>query len=99
MGRTDDDITIFAETDWRGQRRRFGIKRKDRRAHMYLIGKTGMGKSTLLQTLIASDLQRREGLAVIDPHGDLVMLVVALVPSERSGEVIDFDPASRPLAF
>jgi Helicase HerA, central domain len=98
MGGRDDDITMFAETDWRGQRRRFGIKRKDRRAHLYVVGKTGMGKSTLLETLIASDLKCREGLAVIDPHGDLVTLV-ALVPPERGAQFINFDPASRPLAF
>ena len=72
MGGTDKDITFFAETDWRGQQKPFGIKRKDRRAHMYLLGKTGMGKSTLLQTLIASDLQRGERLAVLDPHGVVV---------------------------
>lgn len=99
MGETDDDITVFAETDWRGQRRRFGIKRKDRRAHMYLIGKTGMGKTTLLETLIVSDLQRGEGVAVIAPHGDLVARVTSVVQQARAGEVIHFDPARRPLAF
>src|SRR5262245_27190408 len=93
------ELTLFAETDWRDQRRRFGIKRKDRRAHMYVIGKTGMGKSTLLQTLISSDLKRGEGLAVIDPHGDLVARVALLIPPERAAQVIHFDPASRSVAF
>ena len=99
MGGTDDDITVFGETDWRGHRRRFGIKRKDRRAHMYLIGKTGMGKGTLLQTLIVADLRRGEGLAVIDPQGDLVRRMALMVPPERAGAVVDFDPASRLVAF
>jgi DNA helicase HerA-like ATPase len=92
-------MTVFGETDWRGERRPFGIKRQDRRAHMYVIGKTGMGKSTLLQTLIASDLRRGEGLAVLDPHGDLIQRVAPLVPPSRGREVIHFDPASRPIVF
>ena len=71
----DDDITFFAETDYRNERRRFGIRRRDRRAHMYLIGRTGMGKSTLLETLIVSDLMAGNGLALLDPHGDLAAKV------------------------
>src|SRR5947209_7659443 len=59
----DDEVTVFAETDFRKRRQRFGIKRKDRRHHMYLVGKTGMGKSTLLRTLILSDLGAGNGLA------------------------------------
>jgi hypothetical protein len=90
----DNDITFFAETDFRNERRRFGIKRRDRRAHMYLVGKTGTGKSTLLENLIASDLRADEGLAVLDPHGDLYERVLREVPATRQRELICFNPAS-----
>lgn len=95
----DDEITFFAETDHRGERRRFGIRRRDRRAHMYLIGRTGMGKSTLLETLIVSDLRAGNGLALLDPHGDLAAKVRAQVPEERVVDLIDFDPAERPIGY
>src|SRR5437867_3701871 len=90
----DDEVTVFAETDFRKRRRRFGIKRKDRRHHMYLVGKTGMGKSTLLRTLILSDLSAGNGLALIDPHGDLADQVISCVPESRGKDVITFDPSS-----
>jgi hypothetical protein len=95
----DDEITFFAETDYRGARRRFGIRRRDRRAHMYLIGRTGMGKSTLLETLIVSDLKAGAGLALLDPHGDLAAKVRSQVPEERVRDLIDFDPAERPIGY
>jgi type IV secretory pathway TraG/TraD family ATPase VirD4 len=97
----ENDITIFAETNFRNQRTRFGIKRKDRRSHMYLIGKTGMGKSTLMENMIYSDLREGEGLAVIDPHGDLAQKVLNLIPQERKADLIYFNPADlgRPIAF
>src|SRR3989475_13233502 len=89
-----NEVTVFAETDFREQRQRFGIKRKDRRHHMYLVGKTGMGKSTLLRTLILSDLSAGNGLALIDPHGDLADHVISCVPESRRKEVTTFDPTS-----
>src|SRR5436853_1826337 len=95
----DNDITVFAKTNFRNERKRFGIKRKDRRAHMYLIGKTGMGKSTLMETMITSDLQRGEGLALIDPHGDLVARVKNRVPPARAADVILFDPTDETKAL
>jgi type IV secretory pathway TraG/TraD family ATPase VirD4 len=97
----ENDITIFAETNFRDQRARFGIKRKDRRLHMYLIGKTGMGKSTLMENMIYSDLSAGEGLAVIDPHGDLVQKVLTLIPQERKADLVYFNPAdlARPIGF
>jgi Type IV secretion-system coupling protein DNA-binding domain len=91
----ENDITVFAETTFRNQRKRFGIKRRDRRAHMYLIGKTGMGKSTLMETMILSDLQKGEGLAVLDPHGDLVDRVKAQIPLARQRDVIYFAPGGE----
>src|SRR5262245_16599427 len=95
----DDEITFFAETDFRNERRRFGIRRRDRRAHMYVIGRTGMGKSTLLETLIASDLAGGNGLALIDPHGDLADRVLARAKEHRSADLIDFSPAERPVSY
>jgi hypothetical protein len=89
------DLCFFGETNWRNQRRRFGIRREDRRYHMYLIGKTGVGKSTLLENLIASDLQGGQGLAVLDPHGDLVKRVLAYVPEDRrQTDLLYFDPTN-----
>ena len=62
-------ITFFAKTDARGGQVPFGIKAQDRTRHMYVIGKTGMGKSTLLENMAVQDIQNGEGLAFIDPHG------------------------------
>ncbi|MCX6796253.1 MAG: type IV secretion system DNA-binding domain-containing protein, partial [Candidatus Falkowbacteria bacterium] len=67
----NNDITIFAETTFRNQNRKFGIKYDDRRRHMYLIGKTGMGKTTILENMIIEDIRAGRGVGVVDPHGDL----------------------------
>jgi hypothetical protein len=97
----ENDVTVFADTNFRNQRQRFGIKRRDRRSHMYIIGKTGMGKSTLMENLIYADLCKGEGLAVIDPYGDLALRVRNLIPPERQADLIYFDPADmqNPLGF
>jgi type IV secretory pathway VirB4 component len=71
MSQDSNHITYFARTNFRHEEKPFGIKRVDRRAHMYVIGKTGTGKSTLLETLIRQDIANGEGLALLDPHGDL----------------------------
>jgi len=95
------EITALAETNFRNQRRRFGIKTDDRRRHLYLIGKTGMGKSTVLENMIIQDIQAGRGLAVVDPHGDLVEKVINYVPNERVNDVVYFNPADMdfPIAF
>ena len=67
----DNAVTPFAITDYRDIRRRFGIKQKNRRGHMYLVGMTGTGKSTLIANLAGHDIEAGHGLALIDPHGDL----------------------------
>lgn len=94
-------ITYFAQTNFRGEARKFGIKRNDRPRHMYVIGKTGMGKSTMLENMIIQDIQNGEGLAVVDPHGDLVEKVIDFVPEHRLDDVIYFNPADMnfPIAF
>src|SRR5438067_12091879 len=99
--RSDNRITALAETNFRNEHRRFGIKRADRRAHMYLIGKTGTGKSTLIANLAHQDLDHGEGFALLDPHGDLVEHDLSLVPDERQGDLLYFNvPAiAHPLGF
>ncbi len=96
-----EDLTILGEAVFRGQRTKFGIRPDDRRRHMYIIGKTGMGKSTLLENMIYSDILAGKGVAVIDPHGDLVEAVLRFIPSGRTNDVILFDPADKdhPLSF
>src|SRR5712692_8887485 len=97
----EPEITFFARTNFRGDRRLFGIRRSDRRAHMYVIGKTGTGKSTLLEALIRQDVEAGDGLALLDPHGDLVERVLARIPAQRKGDLILFDvpDTAHPLGF
>jgi len=96
-----EPITALAQTNFRNQKRTFGIKKDDRRRHVYLIGKTGMGKSTVLENMIIQDIQNGEGVAVVDPHGDLVEKVVEYIPGERVNDVIYFNPADLdfPISF
>lgn len=89
----NNPIIPFAVTDYRDIRKRFGIKKKNRRGHMYIIGKTGTGKSTLIENMVVSDIKAGNGLALIDPHGDLAEDVLNCVPKERIEEVIYFNPA------
>ena len=87
----EEQVTYFAQTNFRNDRRRFGIRRRDRRAHMYLIGKTGTGKSTLLQNLVQQDIQNGEGLALLDPHGDLIEKLLSTIPEHRKKDLIYFN--------
>jgi energy-coupling factor transporter ATP-binding protein EcfA2 len=87
----ENNITFFAETNFRNKQVKFGIKRDDRRAHMYLIGKTGTGKSTLLETLIRQDIVSGQGLALLDPHGDLVEKILTRLPEHRKDDLIYFN--------
>lgn len=95
------EVTYFAETNYRNQRVRFGIKRPDRRRHMYIIGKTGTGKTTLLDNMTVQDIQRGNGVAVIDPHGEYAERMLSFVPQERIGDVVYFNPAdtAHPIGF
>ncbi len=81
-------ITYFAQNNYRYRYPIFGIKRDDRLSHMYVIGKTGTGKTTLLETLVRQDIARGEGFALIDPHGDLVSRIAAGVPAHRADDVV-----------
>ncbi len=97
----NDDLTILGESLFRGHRTKFGIRTDDRRRHIYTIGKTGMGKSTLLENMLYSDILAGKGIALIDPHGDLVDAVLKFIPKDRTNDVILFDPADKeyPMAF
>lgn len=96
-----EKITLIAETNFRNQRVKFGIKPDDRRRHMYLIGKTGMGKSTAMENMIIQDIRNGHGLALVDPHGDLAEKVLQFIPNNRVNDVIYFNPADMnfPIAF
>ncbi|TSC79147.1 MAG: hypothetical protein G01um101425_784 [Candidatus Peregrinibacteria bacterium Gr01-1014_25] len=102
-GVTDSEgqLTVLGEAVFHGQRMKFGIRTDDRRRHVYIIGKTGMGKSTLLENMLYSDILAGKGVGLIDPHGDLVEAVLKFVPKERSNDVVLFDPADReyPISF
>ena len=87
------DITYFAKTNFRNSEDIFGIRRKDRRQHMYILGKSGTGKSVLLSNLIVQNIQNGEGVCVVDPHGELVEEILHLIPDHRTKDVIYFNPA------
>ena len=96
-----NQVAYFAITDYRDVRKKFGIKDKDRSSHIYIIGKTGTGKSTLIQNMLVSDIRQGKGIAVIDPHGDLAEGILDYIPEERIEDVIYFNPADMeyPIAF
>lgn len=87
------DITYFAETYYRDTKQQFGIKRRDRRQHMYILGKSGTGKSTMLSNMMIQDVARGEGLCVVDPHGELVESLLTMIPENRIDDVIYFNPS------
>ena len=87
------DVTYFARTNFRSTDQIFGIKRKDRRQHMYVLGKSGTGKSVLLSNLIVQNIQNGEGVCVVDPHGELVEEILHSIPENRVKDVIYFNPA------
>jgi len=96
-----DRVTYFAATDSRGKRTPFGIRSEDRGRHMYVIGKTGMGKSTLLENMAIQDIQNGEGMAFIDPHGSAVEKLLDFIPEHRVKDVVYFAPfdLEHPMAF
>jgi hypothetical protein len=89
----DKEIAFFGATNFRGQSTPFGIKYADRRRHLYVVGKSGSGKSKLLELLIANDINSGRGVGVLDPHGDLVDNVLKIIPKHRLKDVVIFDPS------
>ena len=95
------DVVYFARTDFRNTKRLFGIKRKDRRQHNYVVGKTGTGKTALIHNMVVQDITNGEGVCVVDPHGEFVESLLAKIPEERIDDVIYFNPADidHPIGF
>ncbi|MFC1651690.1 type IV secretory system conjugative DNA transfer family protein [Patescibacteria group bacterium] len=98
---SSDDLTLFARTNFREGKTPFGIKDEDRTRHIYIIGKTGMGKTAMLGNMIISDIQRGKGVALVDPHGDLAERILDFVPKDRINDVVYFNPADQdyPIGF
>lgn len=100
MSKEEKDITIIGQTNFRN-RVAFGVKQEDRMRHIYIVGKTGSGKSVLLENMIIDDIRDGRGVGLLDPHGDLAETVLKFVPEERLDDVIYFNPAdmSHPIGF
>lgn len=96
-----DELSPFGVTNYRQIREKFGIKRRDRARHMYVIGKSGSGKSRLLELLFKGDIEQGQGICVIDPHGDLIDNALTFVPEHRIKDVIYFNPIDEefPISF
>jgi len=96
-----NDITVIGKTNFRNQEVTFGIKAQDRRRHMYIIGQTGTGKTTLLENMVINDIRAGRGVGIIDPHGEFAEKILNFVPEERIDDVIYFNPADidNPIAF
>ncbi len=92
LGEEKREVNFFGKTEWRNRDEIFGIKREDRRKHIYIIGKTGAGKSTLIANMAINDIRNGEGVAVIDPHGDLSEMILDFVPKRRLTDVVYLDP-------
>lgn len=95
------ELTVVGQTDFRNIKKEFGIKIDDRRRHIYIVGKSGVGKTTLMENMIIDDVYEDRGVIVVDPHGELADKIISSVPRRRMDDVIVFDPADRnfPIAF
>lgn len=96
-----NQINVFAKTNFRNKEVAFGIKQDDRRRHMYIIGKTGMGKTTMIENMIVQDILAGNGVAFVDPHGESVEKILNYIPQNRINDVVYFNPADLdfPIAF
>jgi DNA helicase HerA-like ATPase len=96
-----NELELLGQTTFREEMKAFGIKKSDRRHHLYIVGKTGTGKSTLIKNMVIQDLRMGHGVALVDPHGDLVEDLLNFIPKERTNEVVYFNPAdtSYPVAI
>ncbi len=97
----DENISAFGLTDFRGIKHQFGMYRRDRSRHVYIIGQTGSGKSGLLTLFALSDIYHNQGYCIIDPHGDLATDNLKFIPESRIKDVVYFNPADTqfPMAF
>lgn len=96
-----EEVSLIGQTNYRSEQKIFGLKRFDRRRHLYIVGKTGSGKSKLLELLLKADIQSGNGCCLIDPHGDLASAVLNFVPKDRIKDVVYVDPTDRnfPIGF
>jgi len=96
-----EDINYIGITNFRDEYQRFGIKPDDRRRHMYFVGKSGVGKTTMMENMIIQDINNGKGVGVIDPHGELVNRILYFIPENRIKDVIYFNPGDVewPIAF
>lgn len=98
QGMTEEErkkVNFFARTRHKNTDVIFGLKDMDRRRHVWVVGKTGTGKSTLIANMVIDDLKKGRGVAVIDPHGDLCETILNYIPKSRINETIYFNPADR----
>ncbi|PIY93512.1 MAG: hypothetical protein COY69_01260 [Candidatus Magasanikbacteria bacterium CG_4_10_14_0_8_um_filter_32_14] len=97
----EEEVCAFAQTNYRNQLCRFGIKTDDRRRHMYVIGKTGMGKTTMMENMVLSDIYKGHGVGIVDPHGDFAEKIINYIPANRINDVVYFNPCDveYPIGF
>src|SRR3989339_506687 len=97
----NSEVNYFGLANYRNQNRKFGIKLDDRRRHMYVVGKTGMGKTTLLENMVLNDIYAGHGLGYVDPHGDTAEKILDYIPANRINDVVYFNPADLdyPIGF
>lgn len=95
------DINFFAKAEFKNQETIFGIKNEDRRKHVYIIGKTGVGKSTLIANMAIDDIRKDRGVGIIDPHGDLSETILDFIPKRRMNDVVYLEPfdTERPFSL
>ena len=97
----EKDMSLFGITNYHNNYEVFGVKRSDRRRHLYAIGKSGVGKSKLLELLIKEDIDAGKGIGVLDPHGDLIDSIMEFIPKERIQDVVYMNPGDVdfPISF
>lgn len=95
------EVNFFAKTEFKNKETIFGLKTPDRRRHVYIIGKTGAGKSTLIANMAIDDIRKDRGVGIIDPHGDLCETILQYVPKRRIQDVVYLEPfdTERPFAL
>ena len=101
MDCSPNNLCYFARSSFSGREQLVGIGHKDRRNHFYIVGKTGTGKTTMLENMLISDIRNGHGVGIVDPHGDLSQRLLSFIPSERTNQVVYINPADEqwPVAF